>query len=108
MKPQFVGYKAAEAVVLGARKRSKSKSRSRRWAEKISHNDQGKAVSLSAGVKRARASFQKAPCRNSRSQKARHRSTVRQCAPVISRKPATRATLKPWRIAAKSNTTNPT
>ena len=99
--------RAAEEVLIGARKRSKSSSRSRRPAAKISHKDQGSADSSSAGAKRARASFQKELFGKLFSQKDRHRSSVRRGTRTVAHNRSTRFGLKPWRIALSNRMTNP-
>ena len=106
-RPQLAGIGAAEEVVIGARKRSRSSNRSRRSAAKISHNDHGRVAGLSAGMKRARASFQNALWGKAFSQKSRHRFKVRASAPVILRRWRTRFALSPWHMAARSTTMKP-
>lgn len=108
MHTSFTQYqRAAEEVVIGARKRSKSSNRSRRPAAKISHKDQGSADSSSARAKRARASLQKVLFGKLLSQKDRHRSSVRRGTRTTVFNCSTRFGLKPWRIALNNTMTNP-
>jgi len=96
-------------LVIGERKRSRLLQPFRsswRWTN-ASRSDRGRAVTSTAGTRRARATFQNGVCGNCSRQKTCHRAMVRRSAPKSRFSSRTRRGEGPCRMAASKMTTAP-